>query len=550
MESQNNEENDAPKASDSPQQGEPASERRGPETASKPIRTDDPLITSEAGPGSRSMAHPSGTTVIETSRIRGPNEGYSPNFVIVPVESPQPRQERSSDDGGDDKEQDRQKGKGRKNQAGKNSSSKKGKDDDGDDDNGGESGGHREAKHGQSGQAPSLTRILLYSGIVALVCGIAGAWGYSYFFGSKSGDKSSSGNDSGSSKSSTSSKGSDSGSSSGSSGDSGSSNDSGTSKNSDTSKGSSSNTNSESGNGSKSSSKDSDANKLLEAEKAWMAAVRELHEAKEAEKAARQAEEEKKAVLEFLKSTLLSAGRPGDASLSDAFWAGGQGKDVTLHKALDVAASKASEEFEDRPLAEATVREILGLGYLNLGDPAAAVKQFERALALREAEQGVSHPETAACRNQLAIAYRLARLPAEAAHLYERNPNSPAHADALAVQGTTMLLEKKPAEAELKLRASLTVRQKIQPDDWKTFETKSLLGEALLDQGKYGEAEPLLVSAYEGMKEREGTIPPQERPSLIKALKRVVKLYEKWGKEDEAVKWRKKLVSLEITKRP
>ena len=95
--------------------------------------------------------------------------------------------------------------------------------------------------------------------------------------------------------------------------------------------------------------------------------------------------------------------------------------------------------------------------------------------------------------------------------------------------------EKKPAEAELKLRECLTIRQKIQPDDWTTFDTKSMLGEALLDQKKFADAEPLLLSGYEGMKQREDTIPSQEKPRLTKALERLVKLYEAWGKKDEAI---------------
>ena len=56
------------------------------------------------------------------------------------------------------------------------------------------SGDRHEHEHGQSVRAPSLTRILLFPGVVALVCGVAGAWGYWYFFGSaKSGDQKSSG---------------------------------------------------------------------------------------------------------------------------------------------------------------------------------------------------------------------------------------------------------------------------------------------------------------------------------------------------------------------
>ena len=76
-----------------------------------------------------------------------------------------------------------------------------------------------------------------------------------------------------------------------------------------------------------------------------------------------------------------------------------------------------------------------------------------------------------------------------------------------------LLLEKKPAEAELKLRECLTIRQKIQPDDWTTFDTKSMLGEALLEQKKFAEAEPLLLSGYEGMKQRRGHDPvPGQAP--------------------------------------
>src|SRR4051794_2802158 len=317
MESPTNEEKDEPRSSGSPQESEQArgSGNGGPESGPKPIRTDDPLISSDPGSDSYAKAQSSGTTVIETSRIRGPNEAFNPNFVMVPIESPQPRPERSG------------------NRDGSNSRKR-------DEEDRGKSEGRHEEKHGRSSQAPSMTRILLYSGIVALICGMVGAFGYSYFFGSKSGAKSSSGNDSGSSNSSSSSKGSDSGGGSGSSSDSSSSNDSGSTKNSDTRRGSGSNSNSESGSNSNSSSKNNDSGKLAEAEKAWMAAVKELRQTKDEEKAARQSEQETKAILDFLKNTLLSARRPGDASISNAFWSGGQGKDVTLHKALEMADSK------------------------------------------------------------------------------------------------------------------------------------------------------------------------------------------------------------------
>ena len=56
--------------------------------------------------------------------------------------------------------------------------------------------------------------------------------------------------------------------------------------------------------------------------------------------------------------------------------------------------------------------------------------------------------------------------------------------------------------------SSPLIREKSQPDVWNTFTAKAMLG-ALLGQKKYAEAEPLLLSGDEGMKQRAKTIPPQ-----------------------------------------
>ena len=69
----------------------------------------------------------------------------------------------------------------------------------------------------------------------------------------------------------------------------------------------------------------------------------------------------------------------------------------------------------------------------------------------------------------------------------------------------------------------------------------SLLGSALMGQGRYAEAEPLIVGGYEGMKARESKIPPQGRFNVSEAEERVVRLYEVWGKPDQANTWTLKL---------
>jgi hypothetical protein len=287
--------------------------------------------------------------------------------------------------------------------------------------------------------------------------------------------------------------------------------------------------------------------KFQQSEATWKAAAQELRYAQGSAEAARHSEQDMKDVLDFFKKTLLSAGRPGGGTLPAAFWAAGRGQDVMLRQALDLTESRVAEMFADRPLAEAAIRELIGLGYLNVGEPARAVQQYRRTLDLREAIQGAAHPDAAACRNQLAVAYRLAGRPTEAALLFDRTPNTPGYAAALAARGLTLLLEKKPAEAELKLRECLTIRRKIQPGDWTTFDTESALGEALVDQKKFAEAEPLLRSGYEGLKQRKDAIPSQERSRLTRALERLVKFYEAQGQEDQAARWRKELEGARAT---
>jgi tetratricopeptide (TPR) repeat protein len=120
--------------------------------------------------------------------------------------------------------------------------------------------------------------------------------------------------------------------------------------------------------------------------------------------------------------------------------------------------------------------------------------------------------------------------------------NSPAYAGELAALGLNLLDQKKWTEAETSLKECLALREKTQPDVWSTFNTKSMLGGALLGQKKYAAAEPLLLAGCEGMKKRADKIPRQAKDlRLREAVKRLVQLYEAMEKKDEAAKWRKEL---------
>jgi Flp pilus assembly protein TadD len=159
---------------------------------------------------------------------------------------------------------------------------------------------------------------------------------------------------------------------------------------------------------------------------ARLALEKERDQALAREKAARHSESVAREVLSFLQDKLLLAtGNPSS-------WSGaGLGQDVTLRKAVDAAEAQVAKAFVDKPLVEASVREILGAAYLELGQSEKAVQQYERALALREAELGPDHPATGECRTQLAVAYRRAGRTEDASRLFDLNPlkrkPNPAH---------------------------------------------------------------------------------------------------------------------------
>ncbi len=111
-------------------------------------------------------------------------------------------------------------------------------------------------------------------------------------------------------------------------------------------------------------------------------------------------------------------------------------------------------------------------------------------------------------------------------------------ASSLAQTGRVFLEVKAWADAERVVREALEIREAKQPDDWSTFNARSMLGGALLGQKKYADADPLLRGGYEGMKRRVEKMPPQSRVHLVAALDRLIELAEATNKPDEATAWR------------
>ena len=247
---------------------------------------------------------------------------------------------------------------------------------------------------------------------------------------------------------------------------------------------------------------------------------------------------------------------------------------------------RTSKLGADHPDTLTSMNNLAG-GYRALGKIDRALPLYEETLKLKTAKLGADHPDTLRSMNNLAGSYQSVGKIDRALPLFERAaggiekrrfqheyaraimPNtssayeaarqfdkaeawrrkwlavvkaeagaaSTAYAGELAALGLLLLKQQKGAEAEPILRECLALSEKAQPEEWKTFNTRSLLGGALLGQQKYAEAEPLLLKGYEGMKAREKSIPPPGGTRIPEALDRLIELYTATDKPDEVKKW-------------
>jgi tetratricopeptide (TPR) repeat protein len=124
---------------------------------------------------------------------------------------------------------------------------------------------------------------------------------------------------------------------------------------------------------------------------------------------------------------------------------------------------------------------------------------------------------------------------------HAQGSDHPDVAQALGDLALTQLELGKYADAEAQLRNALAIHENARPVSWERYDALVLLGAALTGQKKYAEAEPLLLQGYEGLKTREAKIPAPSKKRLTEAAARVVKLYEAWGKPEQAAMWKPKL---------
>ena len=197
--------------------------------------------------------------------------------------------------------------------------------------------------------------------------------------------------------------------------------------------------------------------------------------------------------------------------------------------------------------------------YEQIGRMKEGIELLEKVVALRKDKLGPDHPDTIISMGNLAKAYRAAYRPRDAIPLFEdalkyrRAHLPPGHPDTLfMVSGLACAYvdSEQWTKAEPLLRELLKL-QKLSPKDaWVRFYNSSQLGLTLSAQGKYPEAEGLLIEGYEGMLANEAKIPAARQKDLVKAAAWIVPFFEASGQPQKAAAWRQKLASTVVTPKP
>jgi tetratricopeptide (TPR) repeat protein len=199
----------------------------------------------------------------------------------------------------------------------------------------------------------------------------------------------------------------------------------------------------------------------------------------------------------------------------------------------------------------------LAAAYVEAGRLPEGVALEEQALKLKKAKLGPDHPDSLTSMGNLAKAYQAVGRQSEAIAMFEQTLRrqkaklGPDHRDTLVTMENLVngyLKQKQYGSAESLLREILAIQEKKQPKPWQYFDTESKLGGSLASQKKFADAEPFLLSGYDGLKERERDIPPKRRMRIREALERLVQLYDGWGKKDKANEWREKLTTFDNRK--
>jgi tRNA A-37 threonylcarbamoyl transferase component Bud32/tetratricopeptide (TPR) repeat protein len=196
------------------------------------------------------------------------------------------------------------------------------------------------------------------------------------------------------------------------------------------------------------------------------------------------------AINDFLQNDLL-----GQANVSNQARPGTKADlDLTVRTALDRAAARIAGKFDKQPLVEASIRQLMGDTYRQMGLFPEGQRQLEGALALRRRALGEEHRDTLETMNALALLYEEAGKYAQA---------EPLHTKVLEIR-----------------------RRVLGGEHRSTLNSMNNLGVVYDEEGKYALAESIFAKALQGLRRTVG----EEDAATLVAMKNLGDLYRTEGK--------------------
>lgn len=179
------------------------------------------------------------------------------------------------------------------------------------------------------------------------------------------------------------------------------------------------------------------------------------------------------------------------------------------------------------------------------GDFTEAERRYRDALDMRRKILDDQHPSVARSLSNLGLVLHLRGNSAEAEKylreallIADKNPEVTAFERAVYLRHLASVLVAlgKPAEGEDRAQEALALFRDDDPDSWRVPDTESVLGGCLAAQGRFEEAEPLLIQSYAVLAKDSG----EGAKQVPVALKRIIDLYTAWGKPEQAAAYRSK----------
>jgi lipopolysaccharide biosynthesis regulator YciM len=183
-----------------------------------------------------------------------------------------------------------------------------------------------------------------------------------------------------------------------------------------------------------------------------------------------------------------------------------------------------------------TLRSMNNLGtvYRCEGKYAESEVLLNSALDPRQRVLGSEHRDTLTSMTDLAILYKAQGKYDGAESLFTRvlegrrrvlGFEHPDTINTMILLSQVRIQQKRYAEAESLLREALSSAEKTIPDSWLRYFSQSVLGDSLAGQQRYAEAEPMLLSGYRGMLQRQARIPAENRSTLDQVAAEIDLLY-------------------------